>query len=136
MKKPPPSLAFWAVGLAIVAGCGRANQLVAPPPPKVTVAQPVERPVVDTIEFVGTTQPTVTVDLRARVGGYLKQILFADGDNVQQGDMLFVIDQAPYQVALDSAKASQQKADAALALAESQLKRMTPLVKTGVVTPE
>ncbi len=122
--------------LAFLAGCRPANQFVPPPPPTVTVAQPVERSVADTVEFIGTAEPTIMVDLRARVGGYLKQILFTDGDNVKQGDVLFVIDQAPYQVALDGAKAAQQKAEAALILAESQLKRMSPLVKTGVVTQE
>jgi RND family efflux transporter MFP subunit len=122
--------------LALVVGCRQANQLVVPPPPKVTVAQPVERQVNDTIEFVGTTQPTQSVDLRSQVKGYLEKILFEDGSNVKAGDLLFVIEQAPYKLALDSAKAALQKALANQALAESQYRRMAPLVKNGVVTQE
>src|SRR5215212_11441803 len=122
--------------LTLCAGCRQTNQLVVPPPPQVTVAQPVERPVTDTIEFVATTQPTQAVELRAQVKGYLERILFEDGSNVKAGDLLFVIDQAPYKLALDAAKATLQKALANQALAESQYRRMAPLVKNGVVTQE
>jgi RND family efflux transporter MFP subunit len=127
---------IWVVGLALLFGCHKANQLVAPPPPKVTAAKPLERPVADTVEFVGTAEPTITVDLRARVGGYLRQILFKDGENVKLGQPLFVIDQAPYQVALEGALAAEEKAVASLALAESQKRRMTPLVGTAVTQEE
>src|SRR5436190_6031395 len=122
--------------LALLVGCRRANQLVVPPPPQVTVAQPVERQVNDTVEFVATTQPTQTVDLRSQVKGYLERILFEDGSNVKVGDLLFVIEQAPYKLALDAAKAALQKAAANQSLAESQYRRMEPLLKNGVVTQE
>ncbi|HVT26676.1 MAG TPA: efflux RND transporter periplasmic adaptor subunit [Lacipirellulaceae bacterium] len=124
------------VFLAAIAGCGPANKFVPPPPPAVTVAHPIEKAVADTIEFVGTTEPTITVDLRARVNGYLEQVLFTDGSNVKAGDLLFVIEQAPYKIALDSAKAALQKAIASQALAESQYRRMAPLVPSGTVTQE
>jgi RND family efflux transporter MFP subunit len=122
--------------VVILVGCRDANQFVAPPPPQVFVATPVEKPVVDSIEFVGTTESTVTVDLRARVNGYLEKVLFRDGAKVKEGDLLFMIEQAPYQTALDAAKAKVQKASAALQLAESQHKRLAPLVKSGAVTQE
>ena len=92
--------------------------------------------VADSIEFVGTLQPTQTVDLRARVNGYLKQILFEDGSNVQAGAVLFVIEQEPYKISLDAARAAHQRASAAQLLAESQLRRMEPLVAQGAVTQE
>jgi RND family efflux transporter MFP subunit len=136
MSKLSPSRGILLIGLATLFGCQKPNQLVAPPPPKVTAAKPAERAIADTVEFVGTTEPTVTVDLRARVGGYLKQILFKDGENVKQGESLFVIDQAPYEVALESAVAAQQKAAASLGLAQSQLKRMTPLVGSAITQEE
>lgn len=117
-------------------GCRQPNKFVAPPPPAVTVALPVERSVADTIEFVGTTEPTQIVDLRARVNGYLEKILFDDGAIVKAGAPLFQIEQAPYQSVLDAAQAAQQKAMAALALAQSQYRRMEPLRKNGVVTQE
>lgn len=122
--------------LALIVGCRQANQLVVPPPPEVTVAQPIERQVNDTIEFVATTQPTQSVELRSQVKGYLEKILFEDGSNVKTGDLLFVIEQAPYKLALDAAKAALQKAAANQSLAESQYRRMEPLLKNGVVTQE
>jgi len=122
--------------LGAIVGCRQGNQFVPPPPPTVTVAHPVERAVADTIEFVGNTQATRTVDLRARVTGYLQRIAFNDGSNVKTGDLLFVIEQAPYQLALDQAKAALQKAIAAQALAESQYRRMEPLAASGAVTQE
>jgi RND family efflux transporter MFP subunit len=132
----PQLRTVWLIVLTLFVGCRPANQLVVPPPPKVTVAQPVERPVTDTIEFVATTQPTQAVELRSQVKGYLEKILFEDGSNVKAGDLLFVIEQAPYKLALDSAKAALQKRIASQALAESQYRRMEPLVKNGVVTQE
>jgi RND family efflux transporter MFP subunit len=122
--------------LAFLVGCRQANQLVVPPPPQVTVAQPIERPINDTVEFVATTMPTQAVELRSQVKGYLEKILFEDGSNVKKGDLLFVIEQAPYKLALDSAKAAMQKALANQSLAESQYRRMEPLRKNGVVTQE
>ena len=101
-----------------------------------TVAQPVERPVNDTVEFVATTLPPRPLKLRSQVKGYLEKILFEDGSNVKTGDLLFVIEQAPYKLALESAKAALQKAVANQSLAESQYRRMEPLRKNGVVTQE
>lgn len=121
---------------ANVIGCRQPNTFVAPPPPTVTVAHPVERAVADTIEFVGTTEPTQIVDLRARVNGYLEKILFEDGAVVEAGEPLFQIERAPYQSVLDAALATQQKAVASLALAQSQYRRMEPLRKNSVVTQE
>ncbi len=127
---------LWLFVFLGIAGCRQANKFVAPPPPTVTVAHPVERAVADTIEFVGTTQPTQIVDLRARVNGYLEKIQFEDGSIVKAGDPLFLIEQAPYQSVLDAARAAEQKATASLALAQSQYRRMEPLLRNSVVTQE
>jgi RND family efflux transporter MFP subunit len=132
----PQRRTIYLIILALFVGCRQANQLVVPPPPQVTVAQPVERPVNDTVEFVATTEPTQDVELRSQVKGYLEKILFEDGSNVKAGDLLFVIEQAPYKLALDAAKAALQKAVANQSLAESQYRRMEPLKKNGVVTQE
>jgi RND family efflux transporter MFP subunit len=132
----PPYRNICLIILALFVGCRQANQLVVPPPPQVTVAQPIERPINDTIEFVATTLATQTVELRSQVKGYLEKILFEDGSNVKKGALLFVIEQAPYKLALDSAKAALQKAVANQSLAESQYRRMEPLRKNGVVTQE
>ena len=91
-------------------GCGPRNEFVPPPPPKVTVAEPVEQPVVETVEFNGNTRAVSTVELRSRVNGYLEKIAFEDGAIVQQGDLLFIIEQAPFQAELEAAKAARAHA--------------------------
>lgn len=123
---------------AIVAlsGCGSRNQFIPPPPPEVTVAHPTTDEVVDSIEFTGTTRATATVNLRARVNGYLEQIKFEDGQAVNEGDLLFVIEQAPFEVALASAKSTLQKAQAALQLAETNHARTAELFQRKVVTQQ
>lgn len=125
-----------AAGLLAVAGCQKTNEFQPPPPPEVTVALPVQKDVVERIELTGTTRATATVPLRSRVDGYLKQIAFKDGDNVVEGQPLFVIDPAPYKVALQSAEAQQQKARAALALAEANLGRTRQLYQQKATTDQ
>ena len=66
-------------GKLLAIGCQPQAEFVPPPPPRVSIAQPVTTEIADAMEFVGNTRATATVDLRARVNGYLKQILFKDG---------------------------------------------------------
>jgi RND family efflux transporter MFP subunit len=115
-------------------GCYKQNEYVPPPPPAVTVEQPVEREIVEELEFTGSTRAAEAVDIRARVNGYLQEIKFEDGADVKAGDVLFVIEAAPFQATLDAAKASLQKAEASLALAEAELERTAPLVKRGALS--
>ncbi len=122
--------------ITLLCGCGSKNEFVPPPPPEVTVARPVTRNVADSIAFVGTTRATATVDLRSRVNGYLQEIKFDDGADVEANQELFLIEQEPYLAALDSAKAAVQKTKAELQLAESQYKRMAPLVSQRAITQE
>jgi RND family efflux transporter MFP subunit len=131
-------LEAWAIAfsLVLVCGCGPTNQLATPPPPEVTVAHPVTRDIADSIEFVGTTRATATVDLKSRVNGYLEKINFEDGADVVANQELFLIEQAPYIAALDSAKAAVQKAKAELQLAQSQYARMAPLVSQRAITQD
>lgn len=119
--------------LLTVVGCSEPNQYVAPPPPEVTVAYPLTEEVSDFIEFTGTTQAIYTVNLRARVNGYLQSINFTDGATVEKGDLLFVIEPEPFEAELASAQANLQKAEAALKLAEAEVKRTTPLVQRGAL---
>lgn len=117
-------------------GCGSQNTFQPPPPPEVSVAHPVTREIADSMEFIGTTRATASVDLRARVNGYLEKILFEDGADVVANQELFIIEQAPYVAALDSAKAALQKAQAELQLAQSQYRRLEPLVAQRAITAE
>lgn len=126
-----------AVGVVcIVSGCGQTNEYKSPPPPTVTVEKPIEREIKRELEFTGTTRAIEAVDVRARVNGYLQEIKFEDGANVRAGDVLFIIESAPFEAVLDSAKASLQKAQASLALAEAELARTEPLVKRGALSED
>jgi RND family efflux transporter MFP subunit len=121
------ALCALAVGCLAV-GCGPKNAFVPPPPPQVTVAKPVERDVADSMTFTGWTQATAAVDLRSRVNGYLEKVEFKDGAMVKEGDLLFVIEQEPFDTAMAAAQAELQKAKAALQLGESEYARTQQLV--------
>jgi RND family efflux transporter MFP subunit len=101
------------------------------PPPPVTVAKPVVRDVVDNDEFIGRFQAREEVSVRSRVGGYLQEIHFEDGAMVKQGDLLFLIDQRPFQTAFDQAKASLEVANSTLTYAQSQFQRADSLSQSG-----
>src|SRR5690348_12898589 len=85
------------LALVVVAGCNEdkpaAKKAVAP---VVTVAQPVEKEITEHEDFTGRTDAVFTVDVRARVSGYLEKVLFKDGDEVDEGDVLFQIDPREY----------------------------------------
>jgi RND family efflux transporter MFP subunit len=108
----------------------------APPPVTVTIAKPVEREIVTYAEFTGNTAAVKSVDIRARVSGYLDKLGFAEGAIVKAGDMLFVIDPRPYQAALDLAQANVEQAQAQLQLAQSNFSRAEDLQKKGVISPQ
>lgn len=108
-----------------------ASAQTAPPPAPVTVAKPVVRDVVDNDEFIGRFQAVDEVQVRARVGGYLQEVHFQDGAMVKQGDLLFVIDQRPFETALNEATAALEVAKSTLTLADAQFKRTESLASTG-----
>ena len=90
-----------------VASCGeRQQQGGGPPPPTVTVSKPVKRTVFDYDEYVGRFTAINSVEVRARVSGYLDKLHFKDGQLVKQGDLLFTIDKRPFQNTLDQARAN------------------------------
>ena len=91
--------------LMVSAGCGEKNTYAPPPLPKVTVSQPVTQPVTDYLEFTGNTQAINTVQLKARVAGYLEKVFFKDGDRVQKGQLLFLIQPNTYEAKLKQAEA-------------------------------
>ena len=121
---------FSLVVTAILLSSNAVAQDAAAPPP-VTVAKPLVREVVDNDEFVGRFEAVDEVSVRARVGGYLDEVHFTDGALVRKGDLLFVIDQRPYKIALEQAEAQLQSAVATQTYAEAQLKRAEGLVKSG-----
>ena len=119
---------------AILAGCGEKPQAQPPPPPKVTVAQPTQRMVTDYLELTGNTQAIYTVQLVARVVGYLEQVLFQDGQIVKKGQPLFVIQRNTYEDNLRQAEAAISQYRAQLQYAESQFTRYTNLIEHNAAT--
>jgi len=115
--------AIWIPALAMLWGCG-SGAPEAPPPPEVTVGQPVKRPVERYAEFTGTTRAIEYAEIRARVSGALEQILFEPSSLVSTGDVLFVIEPRTYRAAQDAAKAQLASAQAQLAKASSDLERI------------
>src|SRR6266508_1707291 len=136
---PPFARAMAAVAIAsasLLAGCGEAQKQAAPPPPKVTVAKPIKRTIVDQDEYVGRFVPVDVVEIRARVSGYLDKIHFTDGQIVKQGDLLFTIDNRPYQNTLDQARANLETAKSNLAFTQSDLARGQQLVRERTISEQ
>ncbi len=96
---------------------------------EVTVARPVTRQITDYQEFAGRIEAAQSVDLRARVTGYLENIHFKDGADVKKGDILFAVDARPYQAALDQAQANLRAAEAQRDLSKRNLERLRALAK-------
>lgn len=113
---------------AVVAACGQNNRYTAPPPPKVTVVAPVEQKVINYFEATGNAAAVNTVDLVARVQGFVQAISYADGDFVKKGASLFTIEPEPYKLKVAAAQASVESAKASLAQAEADFKRQAELV--------
>jgi RND family efflux transporter MFP subunit len=121
-----------------LAGCGQGQPPGGgpPPPPTVTVAKPVERGVVDQDEYVGRFVAVDSVEVRARVSGYLDQIHFRDGQMVKQGDLLFTIDKRPFQNTVAQARGTLAQAKANLAFTEADLERAKQLVRDRTITEQ
>ncbi len=112
------------------------TEQAAPPPPAVTVATPISRELIEWKDFTGQFEAVDFVDVRARVSGYLESIHFTDGQIVKKGDLLFVIEPKPFELALELAKAQLAEAEASLELAKAQLQRTSELRKKDYATVE
>jgi RND family efflux transporter MFP subunit len=121
-------LALAAAILLTGAACGDKSAYAPPPPPKVTVSQPVTQPVTDYLEFTGNTQAINTVQLKARVEGYLEKVFFKDGDRVKKGQLLFLIQQNTYEAKLKQAEADILSQKAKLFHAQTEYARFSKLV--------
>ncbi len=124
--------AAWALAsmlLVVLAACKEKNVYTPPPPPKVTVSQPVRQEVTDYLELTGNTQAVNTVQLRARVQGYLEKVLFQDGQLVRKGQPLFVIEQDAYVAKLKQAEGQILTQQARLEHAKTEFARFSSLVQ-------
>ena len=115
--------------LVLALACGDRNTYAPPPPPKVTVSQPLKKQVTDYLEFTGNAAAFNTVPLKARVEGFLEKVLFQDGDAVKKGQPLFIIQQEQYQAQLQKAEASVLSEKAQLEHAQTEFVRYAGLLK-------
>jgi RND family efflux transporter MFP subunit len=105
-----------------------------PPPPSVTVSKPLQKLIKQWDEYTGRFAAVETVDVRARVSGFIDSVKFKEGQIVKKDDLLFVIDQRPYKISVDQAKADVERAQAKLDVATLDVQRAEPLVKNQTVT--
>lgn len=111
----------------LISGCHKQNPPPQLPPVQVTVEEIDPKTVPAIFEYIGVIQSSHEVEIRARVTGYLEEIGYIEGSNVQKGDLLFQIDPRPFQAALAKAKAQLAGEQAVLWQAERAVKRFTPL---------
>jgi len=107
-----------------------------PPAPPVTVNQPVLKEVVEWDQYQGRIEAVDSVEVRARVNGYLQSVNFKDGAEVKQGDLLLVIDPRPYQAELDRAEADLLQAQTRFELASNDMARAGRLLKAKAISEE
>lgn len=142
LHRPFPSLVILGLALSVplgLAGCSRApasaSSTAAAPTP-VSVSHPIERKVNDYSDFTGRTAAVESVEIRARVTGYLEKINFKEGTLVKKGDVLFEIDPRTYQAALAYTKAEVERLKSQRDLDTIELHRSEDLMRRGAETRE
>lgn len=116
-------------------GCSQRSEAQGPPPAApVTVSVPLAERVVDWDDFTGRFEATSSVEVRARVGGFVQAVHFRDGDFVRRGQLLFTLDPRPAQAQLAAARAALTQAEAQLALARTNLTRSEGLLASQAVS--
>jgi RND family efflux transporter MFP subunit len=126
-----------ALGLLIgLSGCGRSSAAVRPPLPSVTVAPVEQKELVEWDEFTGRTEPVETVEIRARVSGYIQEVGFQAGELVKKGDVLFVIDPRWHQAEYEQRAAEVEQARVHLENAKREAGRTTQLLTNHAISIE
>lgn len=123
----------------LLAGCARAGAQpaeAAPPAPKVTVAEVVQRDVMDWDEFTGRLEAVNSVAIRPRVSGFVSAVRFTEGALVHKGDLLFEIDARPFQAEVDRLHAELARAEATVRHARNDLERAQKLSSDDAMSPE
>ncbi len=125
----------FALLVLTLTGCGK-DEKQAPPALPVTVADVTSETVPIYLEYVGTTQSVQTVDINARVEGFLIKRAFKDGADLEDGALLFVIDPRPFEASLQQAQAQLAEDRASLAYAQEQVRRFKPIVEKEYITKD
>jgi len=115
-------------------GCRAKNQFIQPPPPEVTVMKPDRRDVSVFIKAPGRFQAQDAVEIRARVFGFLDSVDFEDGQSVEAGQQLFLIEPEPYEAALKAAEADLSSATASREIAQTNFDRREQAYETRAVS--
>jgi len=119
------------LAMLLASGCEQSTPLAPPPEVVVDVSRPEEDEVVDYEDFTGRTAAVGSVDIRARVSGYLTKVNFKDGDIVAQEHLLYEIDRRPFEASLDQAKGDVQRLEGEKKLVEVQVDRYRKLAEKG-----
>jgi multidrug efflux system membrane fusion protein len=133
MNARPAILATLALAAAVLsaAASAMAQQPQAIP---VTVANPIAKRITAWDEYSGRFEAVNTAEVRARVSGFIEKIHFKDGQLVQEGDLLFTLDQRAYQIAVESTKADVARTEAQLQFNAADVDRAEPLAKSGAIS--
>ncbi len=126
------SLILLPLLVATIAGCKPENKFQPPPPPEITIALPLQQQVVPYEVQTGNTVAFNTVDLVARVEGFLTSQNYIDGAIVKKGDTLFIIEQTMYKAKVKEAEAGLESAKAQLVQAEAEFGRQQTLLQQNV----
>lgn len=133
------TLKICLAGVAAVwlAACkGEQAQQSAPPPPAVSVAKPLERPITEWDEYTGRFDAEKTVEVRARISGVLMEVRFKDGDLVKKDDLLFLIDPRPFERVLEREKANLTSAQVRAEFAAKDVERARSLLKNANISEQ
>src|SRR5246127_5082297 len=130
----PKRVGVLMIALTVCAGCSSKAEKPAPPPPGVTVAAVIQRDVPIRQEWVGTMAGNVDADIRPKVEGFLLSRLYMEGSYVEKGQPMFQLDKRQAQAAVEQATGNLERARAALAQAQIDVRRYTPLVAQKAVS--
>jgi len=133
MKRPGPL--FWSLAaVALLAACGNEAPTLPPAPLEVSIITVQPRDIDISHEFVAQTQSSQAVNIQARVSGWLEERVYTEGEVVEAGQVLFRMDQKPFQAQLDASKAALQRNQASLTVAKANLERVKPLAALNALS--
>jgi multidrug efflux system membrane fusion protein len=141
MRDRRPRCIAGTIGIAIVIsivsnGCKKAQSPAPPPPATVTVARPIEREVIEWDDYTGHLEAVETVEVRARVSGFIESVSFLEGSIVKKGDLLLTIDPALFKADFDRAKAQVAQAESQVSRAQGEFKRAEQAVASKAISQE
>lgn len=136
---PSRHVRFLTIGIIATAvflftGCKSEKQVLAPPPPVVTVIEVTQKDMPVAFEYVAQTQSSHLVNIQARVSGFLDKRMYTEGAVVKEGQVLFQMDPKPFQVQLDQARAALTRQEAAFETARLNLARTKPLTEQNALS--